>query len=135
MKITYFSFLILLVFQSCFSETGFQGAAVSEERAFIELMKIDALDRKTRAAAAINQLLNDHPNDTVAAVLIENNSNCNIIVKINGVKNYLLPIPKLGKNFLILQKGSYSFQSKLCDADYRSFKNLQESINIILSEK
>lgn len=103
-KKIYFSFLIILIFQSCYSETAFQSSAVSEERAFSDLMKTDSLDRKVRAAAAINQFLNDQPEDTVAAVLIENSSNCNIIVKINGAKNHLLPIPKYGKNFLVLKK-------------------------------
>lgn len=134
-KKIYFSFLIILIFQSCYSETAFQSSAVSEERAFSDLMKTDSLDRKVRAAAAINQFLNDQPEDTVAAVLIENSSNCNIIVKINGAKNHLLPIPKYGKNFLVLKKGNYSFQSKLCNADYSSIKNIQESVDITLFEK
>lgn len=135
LKKIYFSFLIILIFQSCYSEAGLQGSAVSEERSFSDLMKADSLDRKTRAAAAINQFLNDQPEDTVAAVLIENSSNCNIIVKINGATNHLLPIPKYGRNFLVLKKGNYSSQSKLCNSEYSSFKNIQESVNITVFEK
>ena len=134
-KKVYFSFLIILIFHSCYSETAFQSSAVSEEHAFADLMKTDSLDRKVRAAAAISQFLNDQPEDTVAAVLIENSSNCNIIVKINGAKNHLLPIPKYGRNFLVLKKGNYSFQSKVCNAEYSSIKNIQESVNITLFEK
>ena len=135
LKKIYFSFLIILIFQSCYSEAGIQGSAVSEVRSFSYLMKADSLDRKTRAAAAINQFLNDQPEDTVAAVLIENNSNCNIIMKIDGKNNHLLPIPKYGRNFLVLKKGNYSFQSKLCNSEYSSFKNIQESVNITVFEK
>ncbi len=108
---------------------------ISEETEFRELMKKDETDRKIRAAEAVNQFLNDEPNDPKAAILIKNNSNCNIIVRISGKgKSYNLPVEKNNLNYLVLEKGSYQFKSNLCRAKYLTTKNLIESIEINLSE-
>ena len=127
---------IALVFQNCSTDLySYRKPAISNEKSFEELMVIDAVDKKTRGAAAATLFLNESPEDKNAAILIENNCNCNIIIKISGSQNYLLPIPKMDKNYLVLPKGNYTFQSKLCNSGYISTKNLKESINFVLSEK
>ena len=116
-SLEYFLFILMLVLSilnSC--ETvyyPYKSDPVEQEESFEELMERDSVDRKARAIAAVNQFLNDAPEDTVAAILIENASNCNIIIKISGQKNYTLPIPKNGKNFLVVPKGSYSLKGIL----------------------
>lgn len=126
--------LVLSILNSCESVSyPYRADPISQEESFEELMIIDAVDRKARAIAAANQFLNDGPEDTVAAILIENESNCDVIIKIFGIKNYTLPIPKNGKNFLVVPKGNYSLKGEVCNTIYNSTKNITQSINLKLS--
>jgi hypothetical protein len=102
---------------------------------FEALMIKDKLDKNQRSAAVVSQLINDQPTDKVAALVFENNTNCNIIVRISGAKNYRLPIFKSSRNFLIIDKGSYAFTSNFCNSTYNSRKNIVESVTITLSER
>ena len=103
---------------------------------FEVLMKKDALDKENRAAEAINQFLNDQPSDPKSAILFKNNTNCNIIIRISGKgKNYTLPVEKLKINYLVLEKGTYTFKTNLCRSKYNSTKNLSQSIDINFSER
>ena len=102
---------------------------------FGALMVKDKIDKNQRSAAVVSQLINDSPTDKVAAIVIENTTNCNIIVRISGAKNYLLPIYKNDKNFLIIDKGNYTFSSNFCRAKYYTQKSISESLTITLSEK
>ena len=111
-------------------------SSVSNENSeFASLMIKDKIDKNQRSAAVINQLLNDQPKDKIAAVVLENKTNCNIIVRISGAKNYILPIYKNDKNFLIVDKGNYIFNSNFCNSKYYKQKNISESVTITLSEK
>lgn len=100
------------------------------------LMKKDATDRQTRSAEAINQFLNDSPSDPKSAILFNNKTNCNIIIRISGKgKSYNLPVEKLKINYIVLDKGSYSFKANLCNSRYNVNKNVTESFEINLSER
>ena len=100
------------------------------------LMKKNALDKDVRSAEAINQFLNDSPTDSKSAILFNNKTNCNIIIRISGKgKNYNLPIEKMNINYIVLEKGSYSFKANLCNSRYSANKNLTESVEINLSER
>lgn len=106
-----------------------------ESREFAELMETDKKDKLQRAAEAVNQLINESPNDPKASVLIKNETNCNIIVRISGNNfSYNLPIPKSDKNYIMLNKGTYTFKSNFCEAKYLSTKTLTESVTITLTE-
>ena len=132
----YYLLLILAftIFNSCESVPySYRNSPVENSDNFEELMKIDEVDRKIRAAEAVNLFLNEVPEDKNAAVLIENNSTCNMVVRIVGAKNYQLPVPKMGKNYMVLPKGMYQFQAKVCNSSYNATKNLMESISIALS--
>lgn len=108
---------------------------VDESQEFAELMEIDKKDKLQRAAEAVNQFVNDEPTDPQAAILIKNETNCNIIVRISGRnENHNIPVPKGDKNYLVLKKGSYVFKSNFCDSKYYSDKNITESVTITLTE-
>ena len=99
-------------------------------------MELDKKDKLQRAADAVNQFVNDSPTDPNAAILIKNETNCNIIVRINGTNgNYRVPVPKGDKNYILLKKGSYIFKSQFCDAKYFSDKTVTESITLTLTER
>ena len=138
-----FIFLLPLVLLSCNSVVGttpvYRSSVPSkadESKEFAELMELDKKDKLQRAADAVNQFVNDSPTDPNAAILIKNETNCNIIVRINGTNgNYRVPVPKGDKNYILLKKGSYIFKSQFCDAKYFSDKTVTESITLTLTER
>lgn len=117
-----------------YSSSNTNSITYSEQQEFQELMKLDSLTKTQRIVETANQFLNDDDNSTKAAVLSENKSNCNIIVRMNGNKSYRLPVLKNDINFLMINKGNYQFRSKLCRAHYKSSKQIVESVKITLSE-
>ena len=127
--------MLFIILHSCDTyPDAFSNARNSESQEFSELMKLDAIDRRSRSAAAINHFVNDSGNSATAALLIENDTNCDIILRIKGNQSYRLPIPKKGKNYLVVPKGTYSFQSKFCNSRYNTSKIIDESLTIKLSE-
>lgn len=106
-----------------------------ERTEYAELIEIDQKEKLQRAAEAVTQFINESPNDPNAAVLIKNETNCNIIVRISGANgNYRIHVAQHDKNYIVLKKGSYTFTSSFCEARYFSDKTLTESITLTLTE-
>lgn len=81
----------------------------------------------------LNHLFNNDPSSKTAYVLIKNKSKCNLIVKLSGKKFYNLNIPANNENFIMVEKGSYSITTMVCDAKYSSAKNIAKDIVITLN--
>ena len=81
----------------------------------------------------LNHLFNSDPNSKTAYVQIVNKSKCNLIVKINGKKFYNLSVPARSQNFIMVEKGTYSVTTSVCDAKYSSSKNIGKDIVITLN--
>lgn len=92
--------------------------------------KADANTEKT--VNLLNNLFSTDRNKSEVFVMIKNNSNCNLIVKVDGKKFFNLDIPKKGDNYLLVPKGTYKITTKICDASYQSTKNLTEDTQIVL---
>ena len=101
----------------------------SEVAEYNRLLQNDKIDRVDREAKVLNYLLNgDDENDKFTAIVIDNFSNCNIIMRITGMnKTYNLPIPSQGKNLLVVEKGLYTFRSNVCSAKFTNQKLVQEA--------
>ena len=131
--------LVVLVIglASCgtYSTTPQQTAEQMEKAEYDELMKQDSINKHAAAAESLDVLLNEDPKDKRVSLIIKNTTNCNIIVRFAGEKFYNLPIPKNGKNFIVLQKGSYSLGANLCKTRYSSMRDINESITLTLSER
>jgi hypothetical protein len=67
-----------------------------------------------------------------AVLLFRNNSDCNIILRIEGKNFYNLAVPAHGENFIILNKGSYTLNSNVCDVKYSSQKDIKKSIFVVI---
>lgn len=133
-KLSSLMIILSAIFTSCDSARySYRNSSAENADHFEELMKSDAVDRKNRAAEAVNLFLNEIPADENSAVLFENNSKCNLIIRISGPISYQLPVPKIAKNYVVLPKGGYQFQSKVCHSTYNSYKKLTQSITITLS--
>ena len=145
MKIVY-AFLVLLMVISCdVLPTGNSvyrpypsgtanpsGSSVSENREFTALMEKDAVNKKRVTAEVLTYLLNDtDPEDLSTGAVIENTSNCNIILRLVGINTsqiYNLPIARHSKNQFVIKKGNYTLKSNICGANYYSQKNLNDPL-------
>ncbi len=86
-----------------------------------------------RTAEVLTHLFNNDPNKKDAYVLIRNKSECNLIVKFEGKKFYNLDVPKMGENYILVQKGTYRITTMICNAQYASVKNVTQDIEINLN--
>ena len=86
-----------------------------------------------RTAEVLTHLFNHAPNKKDAYVLIRNKSECNLIVKFEGKKFYNLDVPKMGENYILVQKGTYRITTMICNAQYASVKNVTQDIEINLN--
>ena len=86
-----------------------------------------------RTAEVLTHLFNTAPNKKEAYVLIRNKSECNLIVKFEGKKFYNLDVPKMGENYILVQKGTYRITTMICNAQYASVKNVTQDIEINLN--
>ncbi|WP_417430668.1 DUF6759 domain-containing protein [Halpernia sp.] len=134
---------IIFIFKSCdvysnpssYPASSGNSSVYSENKEFNTLMVKDKIDKNKRTAEVISQLINDQPTDKIAALVFDNKTNCNIIVRIYGGKNYTIPVYKNDKNYLIVDKGNYTFTSNFCNSKYNSRKNIVESVTVTLSER
>lgn len=126
---------------SLFSCAAYEGTSTRTRTAqeiemeeFNMLMKKDSLDKQNNAAESLDILLNGSPNDSRISLIVNNNTNCNIILRLSGSKIYNLPIIKNRKNFIVVEKGTYSLGANLCNSRYSTSKTFDDSATMTLSE-
>lgn len=94
----------------------------------------DGVNNRNKATADIlTHLFSNDPGDKNAFIQIENKSACNMIVKISGKKFYNLTVPAKNNNFIMVEKGTYTLTTSVCDAKYSSVKNVNKDIVISLN--
>jgi hypothetical protein len=106
-----------------------------EATEFAELMVLDSINKQETTAESVDLLLNENPVDNRISLLVNNNTDCNIILRFSGDQSYSLPIRKNFRNFIVIEKGNYNVDANLCRSRYASSKTLTESINITISER
>lgn len=107
----------------------------TEADEFNMLMASNPDEHKNKTVKILNSLFDNDPNAKECIVMIENNSDCNIIVRMEGVGNtkYRLAVPAHGDNSIVIEKGNYLFTSLVCGAQYASQKTVQKPIMVALS--
>lgn len=109
----------------------------TESNEFEALMEKDQIDKKQVTAEVLTYLLNDDDSkDPKTAAVIDNHSNCDIIlrlVEIQGNRIYNLPIPKQSKNQFVIYKGNYTMKANVCAAKYYSQKQITTPLILKLS--
>lgn len=108
--------------------------ADTEASEFNMLMAENPVEHKNKTVKILNSLFDNDPNSKECIVMIENKSDCNIIVRIEGVGNtkYRLPIPAHSDNSIVIQKGDYLLTSIVCGAQYASQKTIQKPLMVAL---
>ncbi len=105
-----------------------------EKEEFEELMVLDSINKNQTAAESLDILLSDTDDGNKISLIVNNNTNCNIILRFAGDKYYNLPIYKNRKNFIVIEKGTYSLGANLCKSRYSSYIPLTQSTTFTLSE-
>ncbi|WP_187478446.1 DUF6759 domain-containing protein [Amniculibacterium sp. G2-70] len=107
----------------------------SEAEEFKMLMNESPEEHKRKTVGLLNKLFDNDPSSKEVIVMIENKSDCDMIMRIEGVgyTKYRLPIAAHSENSIVIPKGSYLFSSLLCGAQYSSQKTIQKNIIVSLS--
>ncbi|MDO5616379.1 MAG: hypothetical protein Q4G16_09325 [Cruoricaptor ignavus] len=88
-----------------------------------------------KTAELLTHLFNNDPNKREAYIHIKNKSKCNLLVKVSGKKFYNLTVPARNDNYILVNKGSYTITTSICDAQYSAVKNVQKDMEITLDVK
>lgn len=116
--------------------TSFGDYVDLEEEEFAMLLSVSPMEHKNNTVKILNSLFDNDPNSKESIVLIENKSDCNLIMRIEGVGNtkYRLPVPAHAQNTIVVAKGDYLFSSLVCGAQYASQKTVQKAIMVSLGD-
>lgn len=107
-----------------------------EEAEFERLMSLTPKEHQAKTVQLLNSMFDsDKKNSKEAIILVENNSDCNLVMRINGPEKYSLAVPGRAKNFVVVKKANYTIQSSVCNVPYTSTKNLNKSIIIALNHR
>jgi hypothetical protein len=87
---------------------------------------------KEKTVKLLNAMFDEDITSKEAVLLFRNNSDCNIILRIEGKDFYNLAVPAHGENFIVLNKGSYTLNSNVCDVKYASQKDIKKSIFVVI---
>lgn len=95
---------------------------------------ITADSKKDKAVQLLNQLFDNDESNNQAILLVQNNSDCNMVLKIEGKDFYNLAIPSRSENSLVLKKGQYSLKANVCDIPYQSGKSIANNTIVTLTK-
>ncbi|KFF10714.1 hypothetical protein IW15_18610 [Chryseobacterium soli] len=99
---------------------------------FKKLIAENSDQHKDKTVKLLNAMFDEDITRKEAILLFRNNSDCNIILRIEGKDFYNLAVPAHGENFIVLNKGSYSLNSNVCDVKYTSNKDIKKSIFVVI---
>lgn len=103
-----------------------------EAEEFKRLIAETSTEHKEKTEKLLNAMLNEDITKKEAVLLFKNNSDCNIVLRIEGKDYYNLAVPAHGENFIIINKGSYTLNSNVCDMKYFSQKDVKKSIFVTI---
>lgn len=104
-----------------------------EAEEFKKLLSENPEKHKEKTVNLLNQLFDNDVTNKQAILLMKNNSDCNMIVRIQGKQFYNLAVPAKGENFLVVEKGSYQINSNVCDAKYNTAKSIEKNMLIAVN--
>ncbi|RQO34200.1 hypothetical protein DBR39_21860 [Chryseobacterium sp. KBW03] len=109
----------------------------AEAEEFNMLMAVSPVEHKNKTVKILNSLFDNDPNAKECIVMIQNKSDCNIIVRMEGVgtTKYRLAVPAQGEGSIVIEKGQYLFSSLVCGAQYASQKTIQRAIMVALGSQ
>lgn len=109
-------------------------ASVTSQEAeeFKTLIALTPEEHRGKTVKLLNKMFDTDVSNKEVILLLQNKSDCNMILRIQGKKFYNLAVPAHGENSIVLPKDNYVFSSNICDVKYSSTKNLVKNQAIIL---
>ncbi|WET47629.1 hypothetical protein PYS58_13680 [Chryseobacterium indologenes] len=104
----------------------------NEAEEFKRLIAETSAEHREKTELLLNTMLNEDITRKESILLFKNNSDCNIVLRIEGNDYYNLAVPAHGENFIIVNKGSYTLNSNVCDMKYFSQKDIKRSIFVTI---
>ncbi|PIE50435.1 MAG: hypothetical protein CSA38_03265 [Flavobacteriales bacterium] len=120
--------------RNIYARRGSRGSSSSEEE-FNRLMSEQSIAKDQKTLEVLNKLFDNDPSSKDTIVLIENKSDCNIVVVMekNNGEEFKLPIPANNENTIVIPKGDYILRSNVCGGTYSSEKTINKSLIIALN--
>ncbi|MDF2552989.1 MAG: hypothetical protein K0R77_2264 [Chryseobacterium sp.] len=111
-----------------------KGKSISDDsEEFKKLIAETTSEHKEKTIKLLNTMFNENINSNEAILLFRNNSECNMVLKINGKKFYNLAVPSHNENFIVLDKDNYSISGNVCDVKYTSQKQIRKNIQVVIN--
>ncbi|MDO3425398.1 MULTISPECIES: DUF6759 domain-containing protein [Chryseobacterium] len=105
----------------------------SETEEFKRLIASTPAEHKEKTVKLLNAMFNEDISSKEVILLFKNNSDCNIVLRIQGKDFYNLAVPAKGENSIVINKGSYTLTSHVCDVLYSSQKEIKKSIFLTIN--
>ncbi len=105
----------------------------NENAEFQKLMQSGSNAHTDKTVKLLNGLFDNDPSSTTAILLVQNGSDCNIILRVNGKQNYNLAVPARGENSVVIEKGSYTLVSTFCGLPYYATKSIVKHTQVSLN--
>ncbi|MCQ4139672.1 DUF6759 domain-containing protein [Chryseobacterium sp. EO14] len=105
----------------------------SETEEFKRLIASTPAEHKDKTVKLLNAMFNEDISSKEVILLFKNNSDCNIVLRIQGKDFYNLAVPAKGENSIVINKGSYTLTSHVCDVLYSSQKEIKKSIFLTIN--
>jgi len=109
-----------------------RNSSSNDAEEFKKLLAETSDQHKDKTVKLLNAMFDEDITKKEAVLLFRNNSDCNIILRIEGKDFYNLAVPAHGENFIVLNKGSYTLNSNVCDVKYSSQKDIKKSIFVVI---
>ena len=115
------------------STTLMKNSNAQETEEFKRLIASTPAEHKEKTVKLLNAMLNEDISSKEVILLFKNNSECNIVLRIQGKDFYNLAVPAKGENSIVINKGSYTLTSHVCDVLYSSQKEIKKSIFLTIN--
>jgi hypothetical protein len=106
----------------------------TEEEEFQKLFSETTKSHKDKTVKLLNQLFDNDVTNEHAILLVKNNGECNMIVRIQGNDYYNLAVPAHGENFVTVKKGNYQLSGNICEAKYSATKSIAKNMLVSLAK-
>jgi hypothetical protein len=105
----------------------------AEAEEFKRLIASTAKKHSEKTVRLLNAMFNEDISSKEVILLFRNQSDCNMIVRIQGKNFYNLAVPAKNENFMVISKGNYTLTSNVCDVVYASKKEITKSLFLTIN--
>lgn len=105
----------------------------SETEEFKRLVASTSKEHTEKTVKLLNAMFNEDISSKEVILLFKNNSDCNLVLRIQGKDFYNMAVPAKGENSIVINKGNYTLTSNVCDVLYSSQKDIKKSIFLTIN--